>query len=211
MQRMPRIVCAETGNYVATRFNGTGVAEVLREFDEPIAHPSGTYHARVVGRLAEDRMWEGWLEFVPIQPGGTSIAVSSVESRQPQREYLEYWAQGLSVVYAEGALDRALHPIAARTRITGVPLSERPTPRPVTTTPVHVVGPEPVLDPFEVGRRNLDILRQELHALDRPRLLNIITAFDLNPASKDVTPLSDEQLVTFIVVAVDAQMVHRAR
>jgi hypothetical protein len=76
---------------------------------------------------------------------------------------------------------------------------------------VHVVGPEPVLDPFEVGRRNLDILRQELHALDRPRLLNIITAFDLNPASKDVTPLSDEQLVTFIVVAVDAQMVHRAR
>ena len=36
-------------------------------------------------------------------------------------------------------------------------------------------------------------------------------SFDLNPASKDVTPLSDEQLVTFIVVAVDAQMVHRAR
>jgi hypothetical protein len=186
------------------------VAEVLREFDEPIAHPSGTYHARVVGRLAEDRMWEGWLEFVPIQPGGKSMAVSSVESRQPQREYLEYWAQGLSVVYAEGALDRALHPIAVRTRITGVPLSERPTPRPVTT-PVHVVGPEPVLDPFEAGRRNLDILRQELHALDRPRLLNIITAFDLNPASKDVAPLSDEQLVTFIVVAVEAQMVHRAR
>ena len=83
--------------------------------------------------------------------------------------------------------------------------------RPVTTTPVHVVGPEPVLDPFEVGRRNLDILRQELHALDRPRLLNIIAAFDLNPASKDVMALSDEQLVTFIVVAVEAQMIHRTR
>ena len=208
---MHRIVWAETGNYVATPSASTAVAEVLREFDEPIAHASGTYHARVVGRLAEDGMWEGWLEFVPIEPGGKSIAVSPVESRQPQREYLEYWAQGLSVVYGEGALDRALHPIAVRTRVAGVPLSDRPTPRPVTTTPVHVVGPEPVLDPFEVGRRNLDILRQELHALDRPRLLNIIAAFDLNPASKDVMALSDEQLVTFIVVAVETQMVHRAR
>jgi hypothetical protein len=194
------------------RSAGTSVAEVLREFDEPIAHRPGTYHARVVGRLAEDGMWEGWLEFVPIEPGGKSIAVSAVESRQPQREYLEYWAQGLSVVYAEGALDRALHPIAMRTRVAGVPLSERPTPRAVTTTPGYIVGrPEPVLDPFAVGRRNLDILRQELHALDRPRLLNIIAAFDLNPASKDVTALSDEQLVTFVVVAVEAQMAHRAR
>jgi hypothetical protein len=76
---------------------------------------------------------------------------------------------------------------------------------------VYVVGPEPVLDPFAVGRRNLDILRQELHALDRPRLLNIIAAFDLNPASKDVMALSDEQLVTFVVVAVEAQLAHRAR
>jgi hypothetical protein len=189
----------------------TAVAEVLRAFDEPIAHPSGAHHARVIGRLAEDGMWEGWLEFVPIEPGGKSIAVSQVESRQPQREYLEYWAQGLSVVYAEGALERALHPISVRSRVAGVPLSERPTPRSVSTTPAYVVGPEPVLDPFEVGRRNLDILRQELHALDRPRLLNIIAAFNLNPGSKDVMVLSDEQLVTFIVVAVEAQLIHRAR
>jgi hypothetical protein len=208
VQRMHKIVRAEAGNYVARWFSDDIVAEVLREFDEPIAHPSGTYHARVLGRLAEDGRWEGWLEFVPLEPG-KPVAVSPVESRQSQREYLEYWAQGLSVVYAEGALDRALHPLAMRPRVTGPPLSERPAPRPVTP-PVRLV-PEPVLDPFEVGRRNLDILRQELHALDRPRLLNIITAFDLNPASKDVAPLSDEQLVTFIVVAVEAQMVHRAR
>ena len=44
------------------RSASTAVAEVLREFGEPIAHPSGAYHARVVGRLAEDGMWEGWLE-----------------------------------------------------------------------------------------------------------------------------------------------------
>ena len=68
-----------------------------------------------------------------------------------------------------------------------------------------------VLDPFEIGQRNLDILRQELHALDRPRLLNIIAGFELNPAGTDVTPLSDEQPATFIVVAVGAQMTQRAR
>ena len=64
------------------------MAEVLREFDTPITHPSATFHARVVGRLAEDGMWEGWLEFVPIDPGGT-VAVSPVESRQPEKEYLD--------------------------------------------------------------------------------------------------------------------------
>jgi hypothetical protein len=187
------------------------MAEVLRSFDTPITHASGSYHARVVGRLAEDGMWEGWLEFVPIEQGGTELAVSPVESRQPERAYLEYWAQGLTPVYAEGALDRALHPVVVRTRVTPAPLSTRPAPPPVTTTTAYA-GPEPVLDPFEVGDRNLDILRQELHALDRPRLLNIIAAFDLNPAGKNVAALSNEQLITFIVVAVEAQLaVQRAR
>jgi hypothetical protein len=185
------------------------MAEVLCSFDEPIVHSSGTYHARVVGRLAEDGMWEGWLEFVPIGPGGRQTVVSPVESRQPAKEYLEYWAKGLTVVYEEGALDRALHPVTVRTRVAEVPVSEAPAPR-VITSPTRR-GPEPVLDPFEIGARNLDILRQELRALDRPRLLNIIAAFNLNPAGKDISSLSDEQLVTFIVVAVDARLLQRAR
>jgi hypothetical protein len=187
------------------------MAEVLRTFDTPITHASGHYHARVVGRLAEDRMWEGWLEFVPIDQGGTELAVSPVESRQPEKEYLEYWAQGLTLVYAQGALDRALHPLVVRERVASTPLSDRPAPPPVATTTAYG-GPEPVLDPFDVGGRNLDILRQELHALDRPRLLNIIAAFDLNPAGKNVAALSNEQLITFIVVAVEAQLaVQRGR
>src|SRR5688572_26794925 len=86
------------------------MAEVLRSFDEPIRHASGTYHARVVGRYAEDGMWEGWLEFVPMEKGG-ELVVSAAESRQPERVHLEYWAQGLSPVYVEGSLERALHPI----------------------------------------------------------------------------------------------------
>src|SRR6266540_5978303 len=131
-------------------------------------------------------MWEGWLEFVPIEPGQSKVIVSSVESRQPAQEHLEYWAQGLSVVYAEGSLDRALHPITVRTRIAEKPASAAPAAR-IVTEPVRVPpGPETVLDPFEIGERSLDILAQELTALNRPRLLNIIEAHELNPGGEDV-------------------------
>jgi hypothetical protein len=72
-------------------------------------------------------------------------------------------------------------------------------------------GPEPVLDPFEIGSRNLDLLHQELGALNRPRLLNIITAFALNPGEEDVSWMSDRQLMQFIVTAVEAQLALRTR
>ena len=186
------------------------MAEVLRLFDEPITHSTGEFRARVAGRYAEDGMWEAWIEFVPASPGRADVIVSAVESRQPELEHLRYWAEGLTVVYAEGALDRALHPVVVRTRAAETPASERPARR-VVATPRRYAGPEPVLDPFEVGGRNLDILRQELHALGRPRLLNIIEAFTLNPGREPLTAMSDEQLVTFIVVAVDAQLSQRSR
>jgi len=185
------------------------MAEVLRSFDEPITTTTGIFHARVVGRPAEDGMWEGWMEFVPASPGGGEVVVSSVESRQPERGHLQYWADGLTVVYAEGSLDRALHPVVVRTRVAPAPASERPARR-VVSTPSRYLGPEPVLDPFAVGGRNLEILRQELHALDRQRLFNIIDAYTLNPGKRDLTGMSDEQLITFIVVAVDTQLVQRA-
>jgi hypothetical protein len=186
------------------------MAQVLRSFDEPIVHSTGTFHARVVGRAAEDGMWEGWMEFVPTTPGGKEVVVSSVESRQPEFEHLQYWAEGLTTVYAEGALDRALHPVIVRTRVAETPSSERPARR-VVATPHRAFGPEPVLDPFEIGGRSLDVLRQELHALDRPRLFNIIEAYTLNPANMDLTAMSDDQLITFIVVAVDTQLTQRVR
>jgi hypothetical protein len=72
-------------------------------------------------------------------------------------------------------------------------------------------GPEPVLDPFEIGSRSLDLLHQELGALNRPRLLNIITAFLLNPGKEDLSWMSDRQLMQFIVTAVEAQLALRTR
>lgn len=98
------------------------MSEVLRSFEEAIRDDSGEYHARVIGRLANDHMWEGWLEFVPLDGGSTdALVISPVESRQPEREHLAYWASGLSVVYAEGALQRARAPITLRTRVADKP------------------------------------------------------------------------------------------
>jgi len=35
-------------------------------------------------------MWEGWLEFVPVEAGQSKVIVSAIESRQPERQHLEY-------------------------------------------------------------------------------------------------------------------------
>jgi hypothetical protein len=185
------------------------MAETLMTYQEPVSDPEGTYLARAIGRVAHDQMWEGWIEFVPVNQGG-EVVVSGVESRQPAREHLVYWASGLTPVYLEGALHRARTPISVRVRTQPPPLSSAPAPR-SSHPPRAYAGPEAILDPFEIGARNLDVLRQELTALNRPRLLNIIDAYDLNPAQEEIGWMTDAQLVHFIVVAVDVQLPQRLR
>ena len=87
------------------------MAEVLVSFDQPVRDELGEYHARAVGRLADDGMWEGWVEFTPID-GTTEVLVTGVESTQPERAHLEYWATGLTPVFLEGALARARRPVS---------------------------------------------------------------------------------------------------
>ena len=182
------------------------MAEVLRSFDESVRDDSGAYHVRVVGRLADDRMWEGWFEFVRIGDASAEVVVGPVESRQPEREHLAYWASGLSVVFAEGALRRARKPVVVRVRIAEQPASNAPAPK-MFTTPATPGVAEPIVDPFEVGARSLDVLAQELAAVGRARLLNIIAAYRLNPLEDDLQPMSDAQLVSFIVAAVESRLV----
>jgi hypothetical protein len=182
------------------------MAEMLRSFDEVIRHASGTYRPRVVGRYADDKMWEGWLEFVPVDGG--KVIVSAVESRQPERAHLEYWAQGLTPVYAEGSLDRALHPVTVRTRVVETPVSDAPARRVVK---VPYTGPRPILDPFEVGERSLDILAQELGALGRARLLQIIAAYHMAASAVDTAGMTDEGLIALIVDTVAARLNQPAR
>jgi len=185
------------------------MAEVLASFSTPVTDEFGSYYPRAVGRHAPDDMWEGWIEFLPADGSG-DVLITPVESRQPERQHLVYWATGLSQVYMEGALQRARNPVTVRVPVVDEPVSDQPAGRRVVVERV-IPRPEPVLDPFEIGGRNIDILRQELTALNRPRLLNIIAAYDLNPGGENLTWMSDRQLVQFIVTAVDAQLIQRAR
>ena len=84
------------------------MSEILVKFDEPVMTPRGEmYFAQAVGRhRAEDGLWEGWVEFDGIDDSSKHIA-SERETTQPNRTALEYWAQGLSFVYLQGALGRA--------------------------------------------------------------------------------------------------------
>ena len=183
------------------------MAEVLVDYETPVVYGEETYQARAVGRAA-DHMWEGWLEFIP-RSGGDAV-ITGVESTQPERDHLVYWATGLTPVYLEGALTRALRPPTVRVRVIEEPVSDAPAPRVLSRT-VVAPGPDAVLDPFAIGARSLDVLRQELSALNRPRLRNIIEAYDLTPAGEDLAWMSDHQLETFIVTAVEAQFAQRAR
>ena len=188
------------------------MAEVLLSFDAPVTDESGAYHVRVVGRRADDGMWEGWLEFDPIDRGGQTL-VGPLESRQPEHEHLTYWATGLTPVYLEGALGRARRPIVVRTRVVEEPVSDAPAPSAVVVPEhPHVLRRDAVLDPFKVARQSgIEVLEQELHAFNRSRLLDVIAEYDLNPRGEVIDWMTEAQLVRFVVVAVEAQLLNRVR
>ncbi|HVF60364.1 MAG TPA: hypothetical protein VNJ70_11185 [Thermoanaerobaculia bacterium] len=83
--------------------------QVLRTFEDPVVSREGVrYFARACGR-AVDNHWEGWLEFEP--QGEDAVLRSERETTQPNQTAAEYWSGGLSRVYLEGALERALRPM----------------------------------------------------------------------------------------------------
>ena len=83
------------------------MAEVLVQYQEVVVGPDGTrYSARACGAALDNVLWEGWVEFVPIA-GGPTLR-SPRETTQPNLVDTRYWATGLTPVYLEGALMRAL-------------------------------------------------------------------------------------------------------
>src|SRR5216117_3363893 len=89
------------------------MSETLVKFDEPIIGLGrARYIAQAVGRERDDGLWEGWLEFIPVDDNAPPIP-SGRETTQPKRTDLECWAQGLTRVYLQGALTRAQSPTQA--------------------------------------------------------------------------------------------------
>jgi hypothetical protein len=83
------------------------MAETLLQFQAPVTGPDGSqYTARAVGAEVPGGTWQGWVEFVPCVSG--EPVRSPRETTQPNRTDVLYWATGLTAVYLEGALARAL-------------------------------------------------------------------------------------------------------
>ena len=95
------------------------MVEVIRVIEEPVMHHDASYRAQVCGRRRPDQLWEGWVEFSPL-PDGVPLR-STRETTQPDLDALRYWASGLSAVYLEGALQRALEAAVPRVPTDVVP------------------------------------------------------------------------------------------
>jgi hypothetical protein len=154
------------------------------------------YIAQACGREREDRIWEGWLEFVP--DNDSTVLRSQRETTQPNRAALEYWASGLTPIYLKGALERTLMPPLAVVDPPVIPaVYDEPAP-----TQVPVTGPrdaEPVLDPFSVYAKGESLLRRQLAALSRRHLVAIIVAYELaNRSRVDLESLSAPELIDLI-------------
>jgi hypothetical protein len=178
------------------------VAEVFVEFADPVSTKDGcSYIARACGSGDESGRWQGWLEFVPIGPG--AVVISGRETTQPNRRDTEYWATGLTAIYLEGSLNRALHPLARTDRpFVAPPAHDRPAPYFTAAKPVGSI-----LNPFSVYRKGEALLRAELSALAGWHLVNIIRAHELSaedPAA--LTGMAPSTLVDLIVSGVQDRL-----
>ncbi|HEX5759747.1 MAG TPA: hypothetical protein VF121_11175 [Thermoanaerobaculia bacterium] len=171
--------------------------QVLRTFEDPIVSRDGVrFFARACGRQV-DNHWEGWLEFE--SQGEDAVLRSERETTQPNLTAAEYWASGLSEVYLEGALERALEPVATAPP---PPLSS-----PAFSAPAPprrpVVPARPILDPFSVYAKGETLLRGELGALDGRHLRAIARGYRLVDERRvDLELLREPELVELIVTGV---------
>ncbi len=187
------------------------MAEVLAEYPHVLADEGVTYRAQACGAPMPDGRWEGWIEFIPLTPGANAVR-SGRETTQPNRTDAVYWATGLTPVYLEGALERALDLPVVRTVRRSAPVFEGPK-ESVVEVPVDD-GPaeEAVLDPFSVYEKGEPLLRKQLAALSAWHLVNIIVAYELSDLPRRaLNRMSANALVELIVTAVAAQASVRVR
>jgi hypothetical protein len=171
------------------------VAEVLVQFTDLVFDDEGrAYTARACGAEMDDGRWQGWIEFLPVND--ESPIRSGRETTQPNRQHVEYWATGLSEVYLEGALQRALKPFK--------PPPEPAIPPPVFDGPAEPAvapgEPESILNPFSVYRKGEELLRSQLAALSSWHLANIIRAHGLSELDGSALNRMSPEVLSEIIV-----------
>lgn len=170
------------------------MSEILVRFTERITAGDGTsYLPQACGGIADDGLWEGWIEFV----SPTRTVRSPRETEQPNRDSLLYWAEGLTFAYLEGALDRALtaRHVTVPAGETASNIDARPRARRTSGA-----TPRAILDPFTAYAEGEELLRGQLRALSRDHVVSIIKAYEL-PVDTDKS-ISHAALVDGVVSAV---------
>jgi hypothetical protein len=145
-----------------------------------------------------DGCWEGWIEFVPT--GGGEPVRTSRETTQPNRTDTEYWASGLTPVYLDGALNRALR----EPRRVALEPPPQPTifgaPAPATTAGVTR---DSIIDPFAIYANGEFHLRKQLGAMAAWHLVNIVRDYELSAADlATLNRMSSSALIELIVSGV---------
>ena len=83
------------------------MSERIEQYTSLIEDEDGVrYTVEAHGDTTSDGLWEGWLEFHPLE-AEMPVLRTDRETTQPNRSALEYWATGLEPVYFEGAFERA--------------------------------------------------------------------------------------------------------
>ena len=152
------------------------MAETLVQFQNPVLSPQeDLYEARACASEVPGGLWQGWIEFTPI--AGGKVVRSGRETTQPNRRDAEYWAGGLTMVYLQGALRRALAgPVAVNIARIERPAYHKPAP----SVPYSTVGNrESALDPFAAYSKGEFLFRRRLGALSDWHLVNIALAYEL--------------------------------
>jgi hypothetical protein len=178
------------------------MAQVLATFTDVLTDDNRTsYRAHACGSEMADGMWQGWVEFIPLD--GTAPIRSGRETTQPNRADTVYWANGLTTVYLQGALQRALNPLVRRVVDPDVPAFEEPARSTVPVAMGAVKPQEAVMNPFAVYERGEAPLRRQLAALSAWHLVNIVQAYRLSDTSSEVlNHLPPDDLIEVIVSAV---------
>jgi len=173
--------------------------EVLVVFDAQLRSRDGRrWIAQACGAVADDNLWEGWIEFLPLEAEESPVRTPR-ETEQPNRNDLIYWAQGLTAVYLDGALARALE---AREEIAPPNIAARPAFERAARTGHEGTGsrsmPRAILDPFEVYQQGEDVLIAQLGALEAPRLRDVAVAYGF-AARSESADASREELTAMIL------------
>ena len=178
------------------------------------------YDVRICGRQLADGRWEGWIEFDPAD--GSPVLRTPRETTQPRLTDLDYWATGLTPVYLDGALTRAIH--AAHVpqvdyEVPEVPFYGEPAPDPHVTrtgaTPsrgieacesnefIDVDGA--VLDPIALYAKGEEALRQKLGLLSANHLRRIARGYQLVPGDFELESFTQLQLAQLIIAGARAR------